>query len=184
MTSLSRAAFTLALALASSACGGEEDTVVPFDVTLTPFSDCEQVGQGGVNCATEDELRSVTVKGRWIVDYRGADTFVLLTEDGRTVPGVYFPDTGQVETRACTGAGGTCHFARVRSASTDPQSGCPRNEERVVDLTVNDGQLTGEMSDIAFTEEGCGTSIIRELLIEVTGTEADEIVPARAEFTP
>jgi hypothetical protein len=172
------------LALLLSACGGE-DTLAPFDVTLTAFSDCEQVGQGGVNCADEGALRAVSVEGRWVIDYRTGNTFVLVTENGRSLPGVYFANDGRVATRACTGAeGGTCHFSRVRTTGEDPQSGCPRTEERVIDVVVADGQVQGQLSDVGFTAEGCGTPIIRELLVQVTGAAASEAVRARQEFGP
>lgn len=181
---MSRAVALLAFALPLSGCGGDEDTLVAFDVTMTGVSDCEQVGQGGVNCADEAALGDVSVTGRWLFDYRGPDTFVLLSEDGRTVPGVYFANDGRVTTTACLGGGGTCHFARVRSSGEDPQSGCPREEQRLVDLAIVDDTLTGEMFDEAFTAEGCETPIIRQLRVSVTGTRADDIVPARERYAP
>lgn len=165
------------------ACAGDdEDTLQPFEVSLTTMSDCSQVGQGAVNCTDESALRALTTTARWVIDYRGPDTFVLLTDTGRTLPGVYFANDGRVQTRSCTGEGGTCHFSRTRFAGEDPQSGCPRQLQRVVDLRTVDGELVGEASDVSFTEEGCESSLVRELLIEVTGVAVDEAVPARETF--
>ncbi len=184
-TSLARGLALVAVAaLPLPACGGEEDDLAAYEVTLTPRSDCEQVGQGGVNCVDEVELASVSRSGRWLFDYRGPDTFVLLTEDGRTLPGVYFANDGRVSTTSCTGGGGVCHFARVRSSGEDPQSGCPREQQHLVDLAVVDGVLTGELFDEAFTAEGCATPIIRQLRVTLEGVLLDEAVPARAEYAP
>lgn len=184
MTSRSCALTLVVISLSLSACGGDEDTLAAFDVTLTPFSDCEQVGQGGVNCVDESALRAVSVQGRWLFDYRGPDTFVLLTENGRTVPGVYFSNDGRAVTSVCTGEGGVCHFARVRSSGEDPQSGCPRESQRLIDLTVMNGALSGELFEEAFTAEGCETSIIRQVRVELSGSLVDETVSAREEYKP
>lgn len=174
----------LGIALLASACGGDEDTLEAFRVTVTPVSDCEQSGQGPVSCVDEAELSAVSVTGRWVFDYVGADTFVLLTEDGRTLPGVYFADDGRVLTTACTGTGGVCHFARVRSAGEDAQSGCVRRKQRLVDLTILDGVLAGELFDESFTDETCDTSSVSQLRATLAGTRVDEDVLAREEFKP
>lgn len=179
-----RALTLLAIALPLSACGGDEDPLEAFTVTLTPVSDCEQVGQGAVNCVDESELSAVSVTGRWVFDYVGADTFVLLTEDGRTLPGVYFSNDGRVVTTACTGGGGVCHFARVRASGEDAQSGCVRQEQRLVDLTISDGQLVGELFDESFTDEGCETAVVSQLRVSLSGTRVDEDVRAREEYAP
>lgn len=172
----------LAIALALCACG-DEDKLTAFDVTLTTFSDCEQVGQGGANCADEAGLRAVSIEGRWLFDYRGADTFLLVTENGRTLPGVYFANNTEV-TATCTGDGGVCHFARVRSSGEDPQSGCARQSQRLADLVVIEGALSGELFEESFTGEECETPQVRQVRIEVSGTVSEETVPAREEYAP
>src|SRR5690606_15899615 len=48
-------------ACALPGCGGDDDPLVPFDVALTTTSDCEQVGQGGVNCVDPGALAAVTL---------------------------------------------------------------------------------------------------------------------------
>lgn len=181
----SRALASLALALLLAACGDEEGSLAAFAVTLQPVFDCEQVGQqGNVNCADEEDLAAVSVQGRWVFEYRGPDTFVLLTEDGRTLPGVYFNDNGRVITNACTGAGGVCHFARVRSSGTDPGTGCLRQTQHLVDLTIADGQLEGMMFDEAFTAEECTSPFRRQLQVALFGALVETDVFAREEYAP
>jgi hypothetical protein len=165
-------------------CGGPEDTLAAFDVTLVTFSDCSQVGQGGVNCTDEEELRSVTMAGRWIVDYRGIDTFSITTDDGRVLPGVYFNNDGRTQSPNCAGQGGTCHFARTRSDEQDADTGCLRISERVIDVYVLDGEMSGQMSAVEFTDQSCGTPLIEELLVEVEGALVDEPVRAREVVLP
>jgi len=178
---------TGALALvALVACGGDpEDTLSAFDVTLRTSSDCSQVGQGGVNCESEEDLLAVSTAGRWVFDYRGVDTFVLTTHTGKTVAGVYFRNDGRVTTRACEGQGGICHFARTRFTTSDANSECEQITERVVDVVAgDDGRLFGQMTDVSFTAETCGTSLITEVIIDVSGDVAEEPVRAREGLTP
>lgn len=174
-------ALVLPLALALAACG-DDDTLEAYSVRLTPISDCEQSGVGAVNCVDESQLSSVHVTGRWLFDYRGSDTFVLLTQDGRTLPGVYFANDGRVQTSACTGGGGVCHFARVRSAEDEPGSGCLRQQQRLVDLTVVDGELSGVLFDETFTDDACDAPFVRQLRVALSGTLVEEDVLAREEY--
>lgn len=179
--------FTLPALVALLALGAgcaPEDTLLPFDVTLITLSDCSQVGQGGVNCEDEEDLQGVTLQGRWIFDYRGADTFAVTTESGKTIAGVYFANDGRVETTACQGTGGVCHFARTRFAATDEATGCTKLTERVIDVVASDeGLLFGQMTDVSVVEE-CETSLITQVIIDVSGAELDEAVRSREGAQP
>jgi hypothetical protein len=166
------------------ACGGDEETVFPFEVTLRTMEDCSVLGQGALNCADEASLQALEITARWVFDYRGRDTFVLLTDTGRTLPGVYFRNNGNLVTGACGGEGGTCLFSRTTSSGDDPQSGCPRVVQHVVDVRAVDGELVGQTVSFSATEEGCGTQLQRRLAVEVRGVALDEAVHAREAYTP
>lgn len=181
------------LALGLCACG-EDDHLAAFDVELVTISDCFQRIDTTVNppaplpvsCEDTEALLAVTVLGRWIFDYRGRDTFVATTHDGRAVPGVFFANDGQVlvsQRSPCQGQGGTCHFARTRTDETDLETGCLRISERVIDVVVNEGTITGEVTDVQVSEDGCGdTSVINEEVVSVEGVLANEVVRAREVF--
>jgi hypothetical protein len=180
---LPRVLASLSFALLLSACGSE-GTLATYAVTLQTIFDCERVGQqGNVSCADEDALAAVRVTGRWVFEYIGRDTFVLLTDDGRTLPGVYFTDTGRVQTNACTGTGGVCHFARVRSSGSDT-NGCLRQSQYLVDFTVNDGALSGILFDETFTAEGCASPFLRQMQGSITGELVETDVFARERYEP
>lgn len=164
-------------------CGGPEDTLAAFEVTQVTFEDCSQVGAGAVQCADPAVLQALSTTGRWIFDYRGVDTFALTTDTGRVVPGVFFPNDGRVASESCTGQGGRCHFARSRTDSVAPDTGCLRIEERVIDVVVLDDQISGVMSDVIVSDESCGTSNVRQVLIEVSGRALAEPVHAREELS-
>lgn len=184
-TSLAAASLAVGLSFAGLLGGcGPEDTLQAYEVTITTTEDCSQVGAGPVQCADPEVLRQVSTTGRWIFDYRGVDTFALTTDTGRVLPGVYFSNNGGLISESCTGQGGRCHFARSRTDSVDPNTGCLRIEERVIDVFDLDGALSGLMSDVIVSDESCGTSNVRQILIEVTGHPVDEPVHAREVFEP
>ena len=163
---------------------GPEDSIEAYDVGIVTYSDCSQVGAGAVQCIDEGVLREVSTRGRWIVDYRDIDMFTLTTHTGRVLPGVYFANDGRALSGSCNGEGGRCLFTHNRIDSVDERTGCLRTEERIVDVRVIDGEMTGEVSDVIATDPTCGTSNIREVLMEVTGHRVDEAVLAREEFAP
>jgi hypothetical protein len=183
--SLLRAGAAALCLLATVACGGPEDTLTAYDVSMVTLTDCSQVGQGGINCEDAEQLSQVTRTGRWILDHRGVDTFVLTTEDGKSVAGVYFAnncvpgDPNTVCTPACQGEGGSCHFARTRFTTVDPATGCAQETQRIVDSRVVDDQLVGLFIDLTVTEETCEVSLITQVEIQVTGTLSEEAVVAR-----
>lgn len=182
---MKRFACSLFALFALVGCGEPEDTLAPFDVTLMTVSDCSQVGQGGVNCENEADLLEVSVSGRWVFDYRGVDTFIVTTHTGKSVAGVYFTNDGRVTTRSCQGEGGTCHFARTRFATTDEGTGCTQIIERVIDVvTADDGTLFGEMTDVAFTDETCGTSLITEVIVSLDGAAVEQAARVREGVSP
>lgn len=171
------------LCLPLSACG-EDDAWHAFDVTYTATQDCSQVGANAVQCEDTDALAETTYQGRWIYDYAGSDTLTLITETGRFLPGVYFKNDGRLTTVACQGGGGICHFARSRTESRDPQTGCIRLIERRVDVVVEDDELRGELVEETMSDESCGTANIRQLISAVSGTRVKEALLAREEGEP
>lgn len=173
----------LGAALALAGCGGDDSSLRTYDIHLVTQSDCSQVGQGAVSCEDPEALAALSVSGQWVFDYRGADTFVVTTDEGRAVPGIFFNNTGDIETTACTGQGGVCHFARARKDELDVESSCFKIRERVIDVYIQDDDtLTGQLSDVQFTDETCGTSLVTEVIVQVQGTLADETVAAREAF--
>ena len=165
--------------LAASGCG-PQDTIKAFDVELVTSSECSQVGVGAVQCEDPDELARHTILGRWIIDERDNEAFILTTHRGRSLPGLFFPNTSEVTTQ-CNGSGGTCYFARSRTDVFDTDINCVEISQRAFDsvFVPETGVLSGVFSDITVTDENCGTPFVQELLINVTGTLVDEAVLAR-----
>jgi hypothetical protein len=173
----------LGLALHLGACG-DEDEWIAFDVRYAAVQDCSQVGANAVQCADVEALTQNVYGGRWIYDYTGSNTLTLITDTGRFLPGIYFQNDGRLSTVVCLGGGGTCHFARSRTESTDPQTGCLRTIERRVDVVLEAEELVGEIVEETTSDESCGTANIRQLIFEVTGSRVTEAVLARQEETP
>lgn len=169
--------------LALIACG-DDDAWVAFDVSYAATQDCAQVGANAVQCEDAAALAQTTYEGRWIYDYAGSNTLTLITDTGRFLPGVYFQNDGRLNTVACQGGGGTCHFARSRTESSDPQTGCIRIIERRVDVVLEGEQLAGELVEETMSDESCGTANIRQLIFQVNGSRVPEAVLAREEVSP
>lgn len=170
--------------LALAACGDEEARWQAFEVTLQPAEDCSQTGANAVQCVEVESLQATTLQGRWVFEYRGPDTFALVTEGGRVIPGVHVPNDGRLTTNSCTGQGGVCHFARARTDAVDPDTGCLRIVEYAIDVRVQQDALSGTISDVTFSDESCGTPSIRQVITEVAGTRLEEAVRAREEAQP
>lgn len=166
-----------------TACG-EEDDWKAFDVSHMAIQDCAQVGANAVQCEDAEALAKIAYQGRWIYDYSGSDTMTLLTENGRFLPGVFFANDGRLTTIACLGGGGICHFARSRTESRDPTTGCLRIIERRVDVVIENDALAGEIVEETMSDESCGTASIRQLISQVSGTRVEEVVLAREEVSP
>ena len=162
----------------------EEDDWKAFDVSYIAIQDCAQVGANAVQCEDAETLAKIAYQGRWIYDYSGSDTMTLLTDQGRFLPGVFFANDGRLTTVTCLGGGGVCHFARSRTESRDPSTGCLRIIERRVDVVIENDALAGEIVEETMSDESCGTANIRQLISQVSGTRVDEVVLAREEVSP
>jgi len=168
-----KAATIILLALLSG-CG---PSLVAFEVTEVKTSDCTQNASNQVQCFDPESLSIAQNIGRWTIDYTG-DKFVLTTASGETMPGLHFSDNGRVISDTCIGEGGQCHFARTRVDSLDPASGCFVIEDRVIDVRVVEGVLSGTRSEVRFIE-GCDQASVREVVTNVSGEVLDEPVLAR-----
>lgn len=173
----------ISLIVMCMACG-EEDDWKAFDISYMATQDCAQVGANAVQCEDEEALAKIVNRGRWVYDYSGGDTLTLLTEDGRFLPGIFFTNDGRLTTVACLGGGGTCHFARSRTESREPTTGCIRIIERRVDVVVENDELSGEIVEETMNDESCGTANIRQQIFQVSGARVAEVVLAREEVKP
>lgn len=154
-----------------------------YDVVRQPIIDCTLTGATSRDCVEEGELAQRRARGRWLIEHTPQDTFSLTTEEGITLPGIWFDDDGQVLSEPpCVGEGGICYFARRKFESVDErQGGCTRFGELVAILRrETEGTIAGIIGDQNGTDERCGTSTIVQRIDDVTGTPTDEPALARA----
>jgi hypothetical protein len=176
-TSRTLLASAVATSLALLGCGGG-DNVAAFDIVEVVDSDCSQGESGQINCIDPATFQDVERIGRWTIETVDADHFVLTTENGRVLPGVQFANNGRILSDQCTGQGGRCFFTRSRTDTLEAQTGCVRIVDRVIDVVIQDGVLTGQRSDVQFVDD-CDASNVRQQIVRVEGVEVDEPIRAR-----
>jgi hypothetical protein len=178
--------FILGAGLSLSGCGGDEDTLSAFNITIKTVESCREVGSGAEQCDDPEALAEVSQKGVWILDDRSSATFVLSTEDGRVLPGIKgAPDAGE----------GTRYVARSRRQETDAQTQCADFEDLIVDLILNEEKIEGEIfqqtyhGDVALLEgralpnnPDCPNPTVANTTMSVKGSLRDETVVAREAF--
>ena len=173
----------MALALlALSACRPTLAPIQGYDVVRQPIVDCTLTGATSRDCVEDSVLAQQRVRARWVFEHEPQESFTLTTEEGVTLPGIWFDDDGVVlSDPPCVGDGGICYFARRKFESADPrQDDCTRFGELVAILRRDyEGAVTGIIGDQNGTDERCGTSTIVQRIDEVTGTPADEPALAR-----
>lgn len=193
-----------ATALAFGTGCAEEDNLSSFDVSLVDVEDCSQVGQGAVNCEDPETLNALERSGRWHLDDRGGEnfiipvaSFILTDENGTTLAGVHLPNNGTIETLSCTGQGGECYVAQEQRQGVDAESGCAEIVVEGADFFVIDGALEGMVVyqrsvgfDLVCDEEGncqqaaiegCET-YVSVATTEVRGSVTEDAVLAREVF--
>lgn len=181
-----RACSFLPLLAALGPLGGCRPALAPlqgYDVVRQPVIDCTLTGSTSRDCVADSELAQRRTRAHWVVEHAPQETFSLTTEEGVTLPGIWFDDDGQVLNEPpCTGEGGICYFARRKFESIDARQGdCTRFGELVAILRRDqDGKVAGIIGDQNGTDERCGTSTIVQRIDDVTGTPSDEPSLARA----
>ena len=154
-----------------------------YDVVRQPIVDCTLTGATSRDCVEDTVLAQQRVRGRWILEHEPQESVTLTTEEGNTLPGIWFDDDATVLNEPpCVGDGGICYFARRKFESVDEaQGGCTRFGELVAILRRDDeGNLAGILGDQNGTDERCGTSTIVQRIDDVTGTPTDEPALARS----
>jgi hypothetical protein len=173
----------------ASACGIPVQPLEAFDVVIRPNTNCTLTGSTSQDCTDPEDLEQQTITGRWVVEHGPAGAFTLTTEEGQSLPGIYFNDDGFVLSQApCVGQGGLCYFARDKHESIDDRNnGCREFAESVVILRRTDEvTMSGIFNDTQGADEACGTSTVVVKAADVELTRADEPALARksAEGTP
>ena len=174
------------LLLLASACGPSPQALEAFDVVRKPTQDCTLTGATSRNCADDATLGAQQRTGRWIFEHAPAETFTLTTEDGFTLPGIYFnDDTTILNQDPCVGGGGLCYFARHKFDSVDPKNNnCAKFGEVVAIMhRADDTHVTGVFSDTSGTDQNCGTSTVVQKIDAVTGERTSQPALAREEAT-
>lgn len=185
-TLLSSSLASLAL-LAALGCRPALAPLQGYAVVRQPIVDCTLTGATSRDCVEDSVLAQQRVRGRWIFEHAPQDSFTLTTEEGVTLPGIFFDDDGVVLNEPpCVGEGGLCYFARRQFESVDErQGGCTRFGELVAILRRDpEGNLAGILGDQNGTDERCGTSTIVQRIDDITGTPTDEPALARPTEEP
>ncbi len=183
----SRLALSLAvLGCAAAGCGINVQPIEAYDVVLQPTQDCTLTGSTSRDCTDDADLAAQQTKGRWVFEAGPAESFTLTTEEGFTLPGIYFPDDATVLNEApCIGTDGSslCYFARRKFESSDDRNnGCTTFGELVAILLRTDAEtFSGVVSDTAGTDQNCGTSTVVQRINAVSGKLSAEPSLARQE---
>lgn len=172
--------------------GCAPDPLSAYDVVLKTTFDCSQVGLGAVQCTDDETLAALSISGRWIIEDKGganllnpASDFILTAENGRTVTGLHFVDTGAIETQTCGNETyGQCYFGRKTATTFDQDLSCTEISDFAYDFLVLDDEIAGLSAETRVTEETCGTSVVSQVIVEVTGTRSEDAVYAREDLTP
>jgi hypothetical protein len=175
----------VAFLLLLAGCGQSVPQIQGYGVTRTPTVDCTLTGATSQACIDPEALAQQKLIGRWIIERQPQDSFTLTTEDGLTIPGIFFPDDGIILPEPpCEGLGGLCFFARRKFESVDARdNNCTKFGELVVILRrVDDGTFTGVFADQSGSDENCGTSTIVQRIYDVTGVPDEEASLARQEL--
>ncbi len=170
--------------LAASACRPALAPLQGYSVVRQPIIDCTLTGATSRDCVDEDELAQRRTRAHWVVEHTPDETFTLTTEEGVTLPGIWFDDDGRVLNEPpCTGEGGICYFARRKFESVDARDNdCTRFGELVSILRrAPDGTIAGIIGDQNGTDERCGTSTIVQRIDDVTGAPTTQASLARSE---
>ena len=173
--------------LVTGACRPALAPLQGYDVVRQPIIDCTLTGATSRDCVEDAELAQRRTRAHWVIEHQPQESFTLTTEDGVTLPGIWFFDDGVVLNEPpCSGEGGVCYFARRKFESVDDrQEGCTRFGELVAILRRDsEGTVTGIIGDQNGTDERCGTSTIVQRIDDVTGTPTDEPSVARAAEQP
>lgn len=184
LPSLTASSLVLALLtlLAASACRPALAPLEGYDVVRQPIVDCTLTGATSRDCVEDDELAQQRVRGRWVFEHAPQESFSLTTEEGITIPGIWFDDdTLVLNEPPCVGEGGLCYFARRKFESIDErQEGCTRFGELVAILRrAPEGGIAGIIGNQNGTDERCGTSTIVQRIDEVVGVPVEEPALAR-----
>lgn len=173
--------------LAAGACRPWLAPLQGYDVVRQPIIDCTLTGATSRDCVEDAELARRRTRAHWVIEHGPQESFTLTTEEGVTLPGIWFDDDGVVLGEPpCTGEGGICYFARRKFESVDDrQGGCTRFGELVAIMRRDlEGTVTGIIGDQNGTDERCGTSTIVQRIDDVTGTPTDQAALARAAESP
>lgn len=176
----------LLLLFCASGCAVSTRPLEGFDVVIVPTRECTTTGATSQACTDPSSLAQQSVTGRWILERGASETFSLTTEEGATLPGIYFSDDAITLNQApCVGAGGLCYFARRKVDSTDPKNNnCQKFAELVAILRRTDETtFTGILSDTTGSDANCGTSNVTEHVNNVTGSRTEEPSLAQVEAT-
>lgn len=169
--------------VAASACRPVLAPLQGYDVVRQPIVDCTLTGATSRDCVEDSVLAQQRVRGHWVFEHAPQESFTLTTEEGVTLPGIWFDDDGIVLNEPpCVGEGGLCYFARRKFESVDErQGGCTRFGELVAILRRDpEGGIAGIIGDQNGTDERCGTSTIVQRIDDVTGAPTEEPAAARA----
>ena len=175
----------LLLLCLAAGCGVSSKPLEGFDVAIVPTRECTTTGATSQDCTDPAALAQQSTTGRWIFERAPAQSFLLTTEAGFTLPGIYFADDIQTLNQApCVGAGGICYFARRKTDSIDPNNNnCNKFTELVAILRrTEEGSFSGILSDTQGSDASCGTANLTEHVSNVTGKRADEPALAREPF--
>ncbi len=168
--------------LATGACAPALAPLQGYEVVRQPIIDCTLTGATSRDCVDEAELAQRRTRAHWIIEHTPEESFTLTTEEGVTLPGIWFTDNGRsLNEPPCTGEGGICYFARRKFESID-QNDCTRFGELVAILRRDpEGAVAGIIGDQNGSDEGCGTSTIVQRIDDVTGTPTAEPALVRGE---
>lgn len=173
--------------LGAGACRPGLAPLQGYAVVRQPIIDCTLTGATSRDCVDDSELAQRRTHAHWVVEHTPEETFTLTTEEGVTLPGIWFDDNGTVLNEPpCTGEGGLCYFARRKFESVDArENDCTRFGELVSILRrAPDGTIAGIIGDQNGTNERCGTSTIVQRIDDVTGEPTAEPAPVRDEGEP
>jgi hypothetical protein len=176
----------LFLSLLAAGCGVSTQPLEGFDVVIKPTQECTLTGATSRACTDPATLAQQTTKGRWIFEEGANETFDLTTEDGITLPGIYFADDATVLNQApCIGKGNgaVCYFARRKFSSSDPKNnGCTTFGELVaILLRTADTTFSGTLTDTNGKDQSCGTATVSQNIFSIEGTRQNDASLARQE---
>jgi hypothetical protein len=174
------------LLLFTCGCGVSTQPLEGFDVVIKPTQQCTLTGATVRACTDPATLAQQTTKGRWIFEQGANESFDLTTEDGITLPGIFFNDDASVLNQApCVGKGNgaLCYFARRKFSSSDPKNnGCTTFGELVaILLRTEDTKFSGTLTDTNGKDQACGTATVSQNIFSVVGTRQNDASLAREE---